>query len=210
MSPRTGDHLGRERPHLRRRYRLCLPADVPQQVRRGRTLDARRVLPALLRQGVASFSGKGGKLRLTGPDGQGHHAARGVPPGHRDAPCGRSPRRTSTSRSCPTAARCSGQEARITVPARDLPVEDVSRVRGEANSMALSCAITTARCTCAACRAARRRARSSRRSNRSVSRRWAPAAWQASPTISRRSGASAPTSAATPASRPRMMRRSPT
>ena len=30
-----------------------------------------------------------------------------------------------------------GQEARITVPARDLPVEDVSRVRGEANSMAL-------------------------------------------------------------------------
>src|SRR4029077_20378481 len=30
-----------------------------------------------------------------------------------------------------------GQEARITVPARDLPVEDVSRVRGEAESMAL-------------------------------------------------------------------------
>jgi cobaltochelatase CobT len=30
-----------------------------------------------------------------------------------------------------------GQEARITVPARDLPVEDVSRVRGEADSMAL-------------------------------------------------------------------------
>ena len=30
-----------------------------------------------------------------------------------------------------------GSEARITVPARDLPVEDVSRVRGEANSMAL-------------------------------------------------------------------------
>jgi cobaltochelatase CobT len=29
------------------------------------------------------------------------------------------------------------QEARITVPARDLPVEDVSRVRGEADSMAL-------------------------------------------------------------------------
>ena len=30
-----------------------------------------------------------------------------------------------------------GQEARITVPARDLPAEDVSRVRGEADSMAL-------------------------------------------------------------------------
>ena len=30
-----------------------------------------------------------------------------------------------------------GSEARITVPARDLPVEDVSRVRGEADSMAL-------------------------------------------------------------------------
>jgi cobaltochelatase CobT len=30
-----------------------------------------------------------------------------------------------------------GEEARITVPARDLPVEDVSRVRGEADSMAL-------------------------------------------------------------------------
>src|SRR5471030_1944143 len=30
-----------------------------------------------------------------------------------------------------------GTEARITVPARDLPVEDVSRVRGEADSMAL-------------------------------------------------------------------------
>ena len=42
-----------------------------------------------------------------------------------------------TSPSCPTAARCSGSEARITVPARDLPVEDVSRVRGEADSMAL-------------------------------------------------------------------------
>ena len=30
-----------------------------------------------------------------------------------------------------------GSEARITVPARDLPVEDVSRVRGEADSMSL-------------------------------------------------------------------------
>src|SRR5260221_12542082 len=30
-----------------------------------------------------------------------------------------------------------GTEARISVPARDLPVEDVSRVRGEADSMAL-------------------------------------------------------------------------
>ena len=30
-----------------------------------------------------------------------------------------------------------GSEARITVPARDLPAEDVSRVRGEADSMAL-------------------------------------------------------------------------
>ena len=30
-----------------------------------------------------------------------------------------------------------GSEARISVPARDLPVEDVSRVRGEADSMAL-------------------------------------------------------------------------
>src|SRR5258705_13917390 len=30
-----------------------------------------------------------------------------------------------------------GNEARITVPARDLPVEDVSRVRGEADTMAL-------------------------------------------------------------------------
>src|SRR6187401_3225334 len=31
-----------------------------------------------------------------------------------------------------------GQEARITVPARDLPVEDVSRVGGEADSNVLS------------------------------------------------------------------------
>ena len=51
-------------------------------------------------------------------------------------------------------------------------------------------------------RAARRdRARrSSRRSSRSASRRWAPGAWPASPTISRPCGASAPTSAAMPAS----------
>ena len=42
--------------------------------------------------------------------------------------------------------------------------------------------------------------RSSRRSSRSGSRRWAPAAWPASPTISPPCGASAPTSAAMPAS----------
>src|SRR3984893_585421 len=39
--------------------------------------------------------------------------------------------------SVPDAGSLLGSEARITVPARDLPVEDVSRVRGEADSMAL-------------------------------------------------------------------------
>src|SRR5262249_61711589 len=37
----------------------------------------------------------------------------------------------------PDGGSLMGNEARITVPARDLPVEDVSRVRGEADSMAL-------------------------------------------------------------------------
>jgi MoxR-like ATPase len=45
-----GHHLGGEREDLRRR-RLRLPADLPEQVRRGGALDGRGVLPALLQRG---------------------------------------------------------------------------------------------------------------------------------------------------------------
>jgi hypothetical protein len=45
--PAHRDHLGGERRHLRR-CRLCLPADLPQQVRRAGAPAGGRVLPALL------------------------------------------------------------------------------------------------------------------------------------------------------------------
>ena len=50
--PAHGHHLGRERRDLRR-CRLCVPADLPQQVRRAGAPGGRRVLPARLRRGTA-------------------------------------------------------------------------------------------------------------------------------------------------------------
>ncbi len=47
-----GDDLGRQRPHLQG-CRLRLPADLPQQVRRGRAQHGGRILPALLQRGAA-------------------------------------------------------------------------------------------------------------------------------------------------------------
>ena len=103
-----------------------------------------------------------------------------------------------------------GQEARITVPARDLPVEDVSRVRGEADSMALKMRHhdrkthlrrvprgESARAIFEAVEQVRVEALGARR-------------MPASPTIFPPSTASAPTRRAMPGSRARMTRRSPT
>ena len=50
--PADGHQLGAERRNLPQ-HRLCLPADLPQQVRRARAADGGRVLPALLRRGAA-------------------------------------------------------------------------------------------------------------------------------------------------------------
>ena len=50
--PANRHHVGAERQDLRG-SRVRVPAHVPQQVRRGRTLDRRRVLPALLRHRAA-------------------------------------------------------------------------------------------------------------------------------------------------------------
>ena len=50
--PAHGHHLGGERRDLRR-HRLCLPPDLPQQVRRARAAAGGGVLPALLRRGAA-------------------------------------------------------------------------------------------------------------------------------------------------------------
>ena len=52
MSPRTVITWAENAAHLRRR-RLRLPPHLPQQVRRGRAADRRRVLPALLRRRAA-------------------------------------------------------------------------------------------------------------------------------------------------------------
>ena len=52
-----GDDLGGERPDLRR-YRVRVPADVPEQVRRDGAPDHRRVLPALLRRRAAGEPGQ--------------------------------------------------------------------------------------------------------------------------------------------------------
>ena len=61
--PAHGDHLGRERRDLRR-YRLRLPRDLPEQVRRDGAHAGGRVLPALLRQGIAGERGQcGAELR---------------------------------------------------------------------------------------------------------------------------------------------------
>ena len=60
-----GHYLGRERRHLRRR-RLRLPGDVPQQVRRTGAASGGRVLPALVRQGVAGERAqRGAELTLS-------------------------------------------------------------------------------------------------------------------------------------------------
>src|SRR6476660_5924175 len=110
----------------------------------------------------------------------------------------------------PAGGSLLGSEARITVPARDLPVEDVSRVRGEADSMALKLRHHDRKTHL------RRvpRGEAARAIFEAVEQvrvaALAPAAWPASPTTSPRSTASAPTSAAMPASSPRTTRRSPT
>ena len=58
-----GDHLGRERPHLQRRHRLCLPSDLPQQVRRGRAHQrSPSTTSAASARNLPPSSGKGGKL----------------------------------------------------------------------------------------------------------------------------------------------------
>ena len=67
MSPAHRDHLGRECPDLRRRYRLCLPPDLPQQVRRTRTPRGGRVLPARVRRRSAGKLGQSGGHGLNQP-----------------------------------------------------------------------------------------------------------------------------------------------
>ena len=104
-----------------------------------------------------------------------------------------------------------GSEARITVPARDLPVEDVSRVRGEADSMALKLRHHDRKTHLRRVPARRDRARDLR-GGRAGPRRGAgrPPHGRRRRQSRRPCGASAPTSAAMPASSPRTTRRSPT
>ena len=54
--PAHRDHLGAERRDLRR-YRLRLPRDLPQQVRRARAPARRGILSALLRRGASRIAG---------------------------------------------------------------------------------------------------------------------------------------------------------
>ena len=56
--PAHRHHLGRERRDLRRRHRLRVPPDVPEQVRRAGAADRRRVLSALLRRRAAGEFGE--------------------------------------------------------------------------------------------------------------------------------------------------------
>ena len=216
MSPRTVITWAENAEHLRR-PRLRLPADLPQQVRRGGAPHRRRVLPALLRQGTAGVERQGRQrlhLSEAAVDGQGYYAdSRSSSARHRHHVAGDRRARTVERRlRAATAARCSGSEARITVPARDLPVEDVSRVRGEADSMALQLRHHD-RKTASAPRAARRdRARAIFEAARAGPRRGAGRAAHGRRRRQSRGacGASAPTSAAMPASRPRTTRRWPT
>jgi cobaltochelatase CobS len=64
-TPFYNSEEGRECAHLRGRRGLCLPSHLPEQVRRGRAQHARRVLPALLRQGTAVDQRQGRKAALT-------------------------------------------------------------------------------------------------------------------------------------------------
>ena len=59
MSPRTVHHLGAERRDLPQ-CGLCLPPDLPEQVRRAGTPDRGRILPALLCRGTAGKRGQHG------------------------------------------------------------------------------------------------------------------------------------------------------
>ena len=62
MSPRS-DRLGAERPHLRRQRGLCLPPDLPEQMRRAGAPDGGRVLSAPVRRGTAGKrGGQGGVM----------------------------------------------------------------------------------------------------------------------------------------------------
>ena len=75
--PAHGDHLGRERRDLQR-YRLRLPADLPEQVRRAGAADRGGVLSALLRRRVAGEFGQRGAELKTGHSGTARSAGPGI------------------------------------------------------------------------------------------------------------------------------------
>ena len=96
-----------------------------------------RVLPALLRQGTSGVERQGRQAPLERAS-----MAKDTTPLEEfrrvTATTMRAVSRKEVNVSfVPDGGSLLGSEARITVPARDLPVEDVSRVRGEADSMAL-------------------------------------------------------------------------
>jgi hypothetical protein len=161
-------HLGRQHAHLRR-CRLRLPADLPEQVRRGRALDGGGVLPALLQRGDPT-----GLLvqegELDRDPGRAKSPARPRPDvvRRRAASIERAERskqdltrqeefKRATAGAVraiaqqaevqvafqPGPAGFSGKRARLPLPTRSLPPAEMARLRGAADAVALRCATMT-------------------------------------------------------------------
>ena len=145
MSPRTVITWAENARDLRR-PRLRLPPHLPQQVRRDRALDHRRVLPALLRRRAAREHGQRHadlSLRRAMARSQ-PGACRGLSArGRRDLPGDGAPagadRRVSRRRGPARGARSPmrAPASPCPTPRRALAGQDVARVRGEADGAAL-------------------------------------------------------------------------
>src|SRR5690606_34325133 len=118
-----------------------LPRHLPQQVRRGGAVGGRRVLPAghgnraqgLRRQGDAGLSGQAVESAMSKGDSRVEEFRRVT--GATMRAISRAPELNAVF--APGQHGVSGADARLPMPSRELPREEVAQLRGEADSIAL-------------------------------------------------------------------------
>src|SRR5512145_2297226 len=136
-----GHDLGAEREDLQR-YRLRLPRHLPQQVRRGRAPDRRRVLPALLRHRAEGERGAR-PARLSTASERQDAMSEAETPIERFKRATAAAMRAIAERDDLTASFAAGQfglagtEAKLPLPGRELPEGEVAVTRGSADALAL-------------------------------------------------------------------------
>ena len=133
-----GDHLGRERAHLRR-HRLRLPPHLPQQVRRGRAVDGGRVLSALLRRGSPRPAGSCAKAPEGALVSGSKDNTRSEEFKRATAGALRALAQTDDVQVAfqPGPSALAGKRARLPLPTRALPPAEMAKLRGAADSIAL-------------------------------------------------------------------------